>query len=122
MFGMGWGEILLILIVLMLFVGPERLPDTARSISRAIRGVRKQSRDFRNTLEEDEFLGGAIRDLRSSIAGNPDIEIAQPISPAAPTTSKDKPKLVKPAAAAVSQSSEIPQEETGLPSTETKEL
>jgi sec-independent protein translocase protein TatB len=69
MFGMGGTEILVILIVALLFLGPDKLPDAAKTISKGIRDLRKQTRDFRETIESDEKLGGAIRDLRSALNG-----------------------------------------------------
>ncbi len=69
MFGMGGTEILVILIVALLFLGPEKLPDAAKSISKGIRDLRKQTREFQETIEADEKIGGAIRDLKSALNG-----------------------------------------------------
>jgi Tat protein translocase TatB subunit len=69
MFGMGGTEILVILIVALLFLGPDKLPEAARSISKGIRDIKKQSRVLQRTIEEDEHIGGAIRDLKSALRG-----------------------------------------------------
>jgi sec-independent protein translocase protein TatB len=69
MFGMGGTEILVILIVALLFLGPDKLPDAAKSISKGIRDLRKQTREFQETIEADEKIGGAIRDLKSALNG-----------------------------------------------------
>jgi sec-independent protein translocase protein TatB len=39
MFGMGGTEILVILIVALLFLGPDKLPDAAKQISKHIRDI-----------------------------------------------------------------------------------
>lgn len=70
MFGMGLGEIILIVIVALLFIGPEKLPEAAKSISKGIRDIRKQTRELRETIEEDTEFGGAIRDLQSALRGD----------------------------------------------------
>lgn len=69
MFGMGGSEILVILIVALLFLGPDKLPEAAKQISKGIRDIKKQSRALQRTIEDDENIGGAIRDLRSALRG-----------------------------------------------------
>lgn len=69
MFGMGGSEILVILIVALLFLGPDKLPDAATKISKGIRDLRKQTREIQQTIENDTQIGGAIRDLKSALRG-----------------------------------------------------
>jgi sec-independent protein translocase protein TatB len=69
MFGMGGSEILVILIVALLFLGPDKLPDAAKQISKGIRDLKKQTRILQETVENDEHIGGAIRDLKSALRG-----------------------------------------------------
>jgi sec-independent protein translocase protein TatB len=69
MFGMGIGEIVVIIVVALLFIGPEKLPEAAKSLSKGIRDIRKQTRELRDTIEEDTEFGGAIRDLQSALRG-----------------------------------------------------
>ncbi len=70
MFGMGGSEILVILIVALLFLGPDKLPDAAKQISKGIRDLKKQTRVLQETIENDEHIGGAIRDLKSALRGD----------------------------------------------------
>ncbi|RME86576.1 MAG: twin-arginine translocase subunit TatB [Zetaproteobacteria bacterium] len=55
-FGIGWSEMLVIAIVALIVVGPERLPEVARLIGRGIRGVvrsiRELEREVRRPLDE----------------------------------------------------------------------
>lgn len=69
MFGMGGTEILVILIVALIFLGPDKLPEAAKQISKGIRDIKKQSRALQQTIEDDENIGGALRDLRSALRG-----------------------------------------------------
>jgi sec-independent protein translocase protein TatB len=90
MFGMGGTEIIVILIVALLFLGPDKLPDAARKISQGIRDIKKQTRVLQRTIEDDEHIGGAIRDLRSALRGE-----EEPIRPPKPA----KPSLPEPSSA-----------------------
>ena len=69
MFGLGIGELILIAVVALLAVGPDRLPETARSIGRSIRDLRRQTTDLTSTLEKDSDIGDAVRELRSAWNG-----------------------------------------------------
>ena len=70
MFGIGGSEILVILIVALIFLGPEKLPDAATKISKGIRELRRQTREVQQTIENDTEIGGAIRDLKSALRGD----------------------------------------------------
>ncbi|MBL9013442.1 MAG: twin-arginine translocase TatA/TatE family subunit [Myxococcales bacterium] len=70
MFGMGGSEIIVILIVALLFLGPEKLPSAAKQISKGIRDIKKQSRSLQQQIENDDQIGGAIRDLKSALRGD----------------------------------------------------
>jgi sec-independent protein translocase protein TatB len=85
MFGMGGSEILVILIVALLFLGPDKLPDAAKTISKGIRDLKKQTRVLQETIENDEHIGGAIRDLKSALRGDeapPRPVVRKPADPA----------------------------------------
>ena len=90
MFGMGMNEILVILVVAMLFLGPEKLPDAAKTISKGIRDLRKQTREFQDTIENDTEIGGAIRDIKSALRGEemrrPAVKKPPPMGRGAPST------------------------------------
>lgn len=88
MFGIGGSEILVILIVALLFLGPEKLPDAAKQISKGIRDLRKQTRALQQTIEDDEHIGGAIRDLKSALRGD-DVPVRSVVPPAPPHDTED---------------------------------
>ena len=53
MFGMGIGEILLIAIVAVLFLGPDKLPGTMVDIAKFFRSVKSTVNSAKATLEEE---------------------------------------------------------------------
>ena len=71
MFGMGMGELLLILVVALLVVGPDKLPQAAKAIGKGIRDFRRHSQELQSTLEQDDKLGEAVRELRSALRDDP---------------------------------------------------
>jgi sec-independent protein translocase protein TatB len=83
MFGLGMMELVVIAIVALLVVGPDKLPDAAKKISRGIRDFRKQTRELGKTLDDDTELGSAVRDLKSALRGD-DFTRPPPRPPAPP--------------------------------------
>jgi len=53
MFGMGLGEIFLIAIIAVLFLGPDKLPSTMVEIAKFFRSVKNTVNSARATLEEE---------------------------------------------------------------------
>src|SRR5262249_38125543 len=49
--GGGFQELLVILVVALLVVGPKRLPEVARAFARAMRELRRAQDDFPSTME-----------------------------------------------------------------------
>jgi len=56
MFNLGFGELAVIFIVLIIAVGPDRLPTMMKGLGKTIRTVRQASRDIRATVGIDEML------------------------------------------------------------------
>lgn len=53
MFGIGFTELLLISIVAILFLGPDKLPDTMVQIAKFIKSVKKTVGEAQSSLEEE---------------------------------------------------------------------
>ncbi len=52
MFGIGFGELLLIMVVALLVVGPEKLPDLAKSIAKAYNQFRRAGNELKRTVTD----------------------------------------------------------------------
>lgn len=50
MFGLGFGELLIILVMALLFVGPKKLPELARGLGRAVAEFKKIGQQFQEEM------------------------------------------------------------------------
>src|SRR5262245_58699019 len=64
MFGLGMGELIVILAIALIFLGPKRLPDVVTSLGKAIRSFRKATRDLTDQLEIDDEVKAPLRELQ----------------------------------------------------------
>jgi sec-independent protein translocase protein TatB len=53
MFGIGFTELLLIAIIAILFLGPDKLPDALVEMAKFIKSVKKTIGDAKSSLEEE---------------------------------------------------------------------
>jgi|WetSurMetagenome_2_1015567.scaffolds.fasta_scaffold84703_3 Tat protein translocase TatB subunit len=56
MFNLGFEELLLILAIALVVVGPSKLPDLARAIGRGYAEFRRAMDDLKETIEQDETV------------------------------------------------------------------
>lgn len=53
MFGIGFDEFLLIIIIAILFLGPDKLPEAMVKVARFIKSVKKVMNDAKNSIESE---------------------------------------------------------------------
>ena len=53
MFGIGLPELVVILAVALIVLGPQRLPEVARMLGRAYGQLRRASEEFQQTIRQD---------------------------------------------------------------------
>ena len=58
MFGLGWQELVIILVIALIIFGPKKLPELGKSLGQAIRGFRdgttKATEEAKKELKEIE--------------------------------------------------------------------
>ena len=67
MFGIGFQELILILIVALIVVGPGRLPELAKMLGRAVAEFRRASEEIFQGLEEEGTIRELKQELKSSL-------------------------------------------------------
>ncbi len=56
MFGIGMPELILILAIALIVIGPKKLPDVARALGRAMGEFKKATRELKESMEVEEDL------------------------------------------------------------------
>jgi sec-independent protein translocase protein TatB len=55
MFGLGAGEIVIILVLALILLGPQKLPDAAKQLGKGLREFRKQTDDLKRQFESELY-------------------------------------------------------------------
>ncbi len=63
MLGIGMQEIIIILIVALIVIGPKKLPDLARALGRALGEFRKATDDLKENLD----INGVVREEKEKL-------------------------------------------------------
>jgi sec-independent protein translocase protein TatB len=78
MFGIGMPEMLLILAIALIVIGPKKLPDLAKSLGRALREFKKATSELKESIELDSELKEVKKDFTNSFSDKKDALKRQP--------------------------------------------
>jgi sec-independent protein translocase protein TatB len=113
MFNIGFGELAVICIVLIIAVGPERLPSMMKTLGKTLRTLRQASRDIRASTGIDELMREDF-DLYAPVKPNPPRRpavITAPEEPAALPASTEASVPTTPAANVADEPKPVSREE-----------
>lgn len=71
MFGLGATELIVILVLALILLGPKRLPDVASGLGKAIRQFRKATKDLTEQLDIDDEVKAPFRELKAALRDEP---------------------------------------------------
>ena len=100
MFGIGFQEMLIILVVILIFFGPKRLPDLAKSLGKGIAEFKKASEEVKKSIDdamkeempkEEPPKTESLKDPAPAPMPEPSMKEAGPLQPALPYVDAQKP-------------------------------
>jgi TatA/E family protein of Tat protein translocase len=78
MFGIGMPEMILILAIALIVIGPKKLPDLAKSLGRAMNEFKKATREIKDSMDID----GDLQEVKKSFDDiNKDVKEAVNVNP-----------------------------------------
>ena len=85
---LGFGEIILILLLALIIFGPKRLPEMGRTIGRSLKEFRRATSDLRQELEVDleEEPKASVEQRAARLAEKQESERPEPPRGEAPPT------------------------------------
>jgi sec-independent protein translocase protein TatB len=92
MFGLSFGEILIIAVLALLLLGPERLPEAAKTLGKGLRDIRRATDDLKDQVER-EIYSDDKKPRPSLVPPVPAAAVPGPAGPPPPATPENVPGL-----------------------------
>jgi len=70
MFGLGMPEILMILAIALIVIGPKKLPDLAKTLGRAMGEFKRSAQDFKRSIDVET----TVKDIKDVADPNIDLK------------------------------------------------
>lgn len=71
--GLGGTEILIILVIALIFIGPQKLPELAKGLGKGIRDFKKAAQGLTDEVEEEvKQVKDEVKEVKESVVNNSD--------------------------------------------------
>ena len=85
MFGIGMPELILIMVIALIIIGPSKLPDLAKAIGKGLAEFKKATHEIKENLNMEEELSDVKEGLIDTVSG-----INKPLDPDTEKISTEK--------------------------------
>jgi len=74
MFGIGMPELIIIMVIALVVIGPNKLPDLAKALAKGLAEFKKATQDIKESLKVDEELNEVKKDIADTVSGLKDFK------------------------------------------------
>ncbi len=79
MFGIGMPELVIILAIALIVIGPSKLPDLAKALGKGMREFKKATQEIKESLDLDEDFEDVRKGLVDTVSGlNEPLDLEEP--------------------------------------------